>query len=97
MRIPHEPQIIIRQLLRYESVPSTRSLMMSRHVEQRHPLGRVDLVLLQRALAGGRVVAPDLQRDLHQYFLSCGCHFVIVTGFQSSSGRAVSSSGRACA
>ena len=30
MRIPHEPQIIIRQLLRYESVPSRVSLMMSR-------------------------------------------------------------------
>ena len=30
MRIPQEPQIIIRQLLRYESVPSTVSLTMSR-------------------------------------------------------------------
>ena len=30
------------------------------HVEQRHPLGRVDLVLLQRAVARRRVVAPDL-------------------------------------
>ena len=30
MRIPHEPQIIIRQLLRYASVPSCRSLTMSR-------------------------------------------------------------------
>ena len=30
MRIPHEPQIIIRQLFRNASVPSTWSLMMSR-------------------------------------------------------------------
>src|SRR5947209_15926386 len=30
MRIPHEPQIIIRQLLRYASVPSTLSFTMSR-------------------------------------------------------------------
>ena len=29
MRIPQEPQIIIRQLLRYASVPSWRSLMRS--------------------------------------------------------------------
>ena len=28
-RIPHEPQIIIRQLLRYASVPSTLSLTTS--------------------------------------------------------------------
>ena len=28
-RIPHEPQIIIRQLFRYASVPSTRSLTTS--------------------------------------------------------------------
>ena len=70
-------------------------------VEQRRPLGRLDLVLLQLALAGPAVVAPDLERDVHrrragrrsdcgvshrQYVLSCGCHFVIVTGFQSSAG-----------
>ena len=30
IRIPHDPQIIIRQLLRYASVPSWRSLTMSR-------------------------------------------------------------------
>src|SRR6185369_12908199 len=30
IRIPHEPQIIIRQLLRYASEPSCRSLTMSR-------------------------------------------------------------------
>jgi len=30
MRIPQEPQIIIRQLFRYASEPSWRSLMMSR-------------------------------------------------------------------
>ena len=30
MRMPHEPQIIIRQLFRYASVPSSRSLTMSR-------------------------------------------------------------------
>src|SRR5215211_7443463 len=30
MRMPQEPQIIMRQLLRYASVPSTRSLTMSR-------------------------------------------------------------------
>jgi hypothetical protein len=30
MRMPHEPQIIIRQLLRYASDPSCWSLMMSR-------------------------------------------------------------------
>ena len=30
MRMPHEPQIIIRQLLRYASVPSCLSLTMSR-------------------------------------------------------------------
>ena len=30
IRIPHEPQIIIRQLLRYASEPSWRSLTMSR-------------------------------------------------------------------
>ena len=29
MRMPQEPQIIIRQLFRYESVPSTWSLTMS--------------------------------------------------------------------
>ena len=29
MRIPHEPQIIMRQLLRYASVPSTLSLTRS--------------------------------------------------------------------
>ena len=29
MRIPHEPQIIIRQLLRYASVPSCLSFTMS--------------------------------------------------------------------
>ena len=35
------------------------------HVEQGYPLGRIDLVLLQRAIARRRVVAPDLQRDVH--------------------------------
>ena len=30
MRMPHEPQIIIRQLLRYASVPSCWSLIRSR-------------------------------------------------------------------
>src|SRR4029077_1009725 len=35
-------------------------------VEQRRPLGRVELVLAQRALPGGRVVTPDLEGDLHQ-------------------------------
>ena len=30
IRIPHEPQIIIRQLLRYASVPSCLSFAMSR-------------------------------------------------------------------
>ena len=36
------------------------------HVEQAGPLGRVDLVLAQVALAALRVVAPDLERDVHQ-------------------------------
>src|SRR5205823_6785586 len=35
------------------------------HVEERHPLGRIDLVLAQGALARLRRDAPDLQRDLH--------------------------------
>ena len=48
-------------------------------VEQRRLLGRVDLVLAERALAGLRVVPPDLQPNLHQYFLSVGSHFVIRT------------------
>ena len=88
MRIPHEPQIIIRQLLRYASVPSWLVLDDVEDVEQRRPVRRVDLVLLERALARDGVVAPDLQGHLHaaQYVLSCGCHFVIVTGFQSSFG-----------
>ncbi len=34
-------------------------------VEERRLLGRVDLVLAQRALALDRVVAPDLEGDLH--------------------------------
>ena len=34
-------------------------------VEQRRLVGDVDLVRPERALAGGRVVAPDLQLDLH--------------------------------
>ena len=54
-------------------------------VEERRLLGRLDLVLAQRALARGGVVAPDLQGDLHQYFLSCGSHFVNRTSdFDSS-------------
>ena len=36
------------------------------HVEQRRPVGRVDLVVAQRLLTRGRVEAPDLERDLHQ-------------------------------
>ena len=39
-------------------------------VEERRPLGRLDLVLLQRPVARRGVVAPDLQAHLHQYFLS---------------------------
>ena len=39
---------------------------MSRHVEQRRPLRRVDLVLPQRPLAATRVDAPDLESELHQ-------------------------------
>src|SRR5438874_8488157 len=31
-----------------------------------------------------RVVAPDLECDLHQYFRSCGCHLVIRTGSHES-------------
>ena len=34
------------------------------HVEERHPVGRLDLVALQLLLTGLRVVAPDLQRDV---------------------------------
>ena len=34
-------------------------------VEERRLVGGVDLVLAERALAGGRVVPPDLQRNLH--------------------------------
>ncbi len=66
MRMPHEPQIIIRQLLRYASEPSCLVLDDVEAVEERRLLGRVDLVLAQRALAGDRVVAPDLEGDLHQ-------------------------------
>jgi hypothetical protein len=36
-------------------------------VEQRRPFGRVHLVLLERTLPGDRVVAPDLERDLHRH------------------------------
>src|SRR5262249_29961611 len=36
------------------------------HVEQRHPLRRVDLVLAERTLARPGVDAPDLHRKLHQ-------------------------------
>ena len=56
-------------------------------VEQRRLLGRVELVLLQRAVAGGRVVPPDLQRNFHQYVRSFGSHFVMRTGFVDRSGR----------
>src|SRR5439155_15924024 len=35
-------------------------------VEERRLLGRVELVLAQRALAGRTVIPPDLQTDLHQ-------------------------------
>ena len=66
MRIAHEPQIIMRQLLRNASVPSCRSLTMSSTSSSVDPLRRVDLVLAQRALAGLRVDAPDLDRQLHQ-------------------------------
>jgi len=45
-------------------------------VEQRRLFRRIDLELLQLALAGARVEAPDLQTDLHQYFLSIGSYFV---------------------
>ena len=48
-------------------------------VEQRRLLGCVDLVLLEGAVAGLRVVPPDLQAHLHQYVLSIGSHFVIRT------------------
>ena len=48
-------------------------------VEQRRFLGRVDLVLLEGAVAGLGVVPPDLQPHLHQYVLSIGSHFVIRT------------------
>ena len=42
-------------------------------VEERRLFGRVDLVLLQLALAGARVEAPDLQTDLHpRPILGCG-------------------------
>ena len=55
-------------------------------VEERRLLGRVDLVLAQRLVAGRRVVAPDLQADLHQYFLSSGRYFVNRTSLYESSG-----------
>ncbi len=54
-------------------------------VEERRLFRRVDLVLPQRALARGRVVPPDLQSHLHQYFLSSGSHFVTRTGAVESS------------
>ena len=54
MRIPHEPQIIIRQLLRYASEPSDLVLDDVEAVEQRRLFGRVDLVRLERALARSR-------------------------------------------
>ena len=66
MRIPHEPQIIIRQLLRYASEPSTWSLTMSRQSRSVASSGASISYSLQRALARDRVVAPDLERDLHQ-------------------------------
>ena len=48
-------------------------------VEERRLLRRVDFVLAEGTIAGLRVVSPDLQADLHQYFLSIGSHFVIRT------------------
>src|SRR6185437_12977757 len=54
-------------------------------VEERRLLGSLDLVLAQGAVAYRRVVAPDLESDLHQYFLSWGSHFVNRTSdFESS-------------
>jgi hypothetical protein len=35
-------------------------------VEQCRPVGRVDLVVLERTIAGRRVESPDLERDLHE-------------------------------
>ena len=63
--MPQEPQIIIRQLLRYASVPSTLSLTASERVEERRLVGHVDLVRPERPVARRGVVAPDLQLDLH--------------------------------
>src|SRR5204863_6776047 len=75
-------------------------------VEQGCPVGRLDVVALQLSLAGLAVEAPDLERHLdrrragcgcklgvgHQYLRSCGCHFVMVTGFHSRFERPSSSS-----
>ena len=55
-------------------------------VEQRRLVGRVEFVLAEGLVARLRVVTPDLEADLHQYFLSSGRYFVNRTSLYVSSG-----------
>ena len=57
-------------------------------VQHREVLGHVKRIGLEEGVRGlvFRVEALDLERDLHQYFRTSGCHWVIVTGVKSMSG-----------